>query len=428
MTNGLNYDELELPFYRNTRNVFANLNVSDLARAAILAPLNLMLVGDTGTGKTQLATDVYNHYFGKNFVENGKGIFVRAHPEVDIYNEIFTKLNLDKAQREVTDNIGALVYYVDELNRCPPIVQNYFFDFFDGKIIYDGKIMPLGKEGYTLGFATGNLGDGAYVGITDSDRALKDRMHLIVNLDYPDFTTTETDDSEIYSSKKDPRASLPKKSDDLSEDLVQLNKEFRTREAPFTLSLLGIYFNKGLDYLENTKKHSKRAVVSKWPNVQGIRKDTDESKIFPLSKRSIFGAISISQALEMIAESEGKKIENSVPLFLDSLRLTVPYSGVIARDFVHNEHDSDAYAAFDAIMEKNISEIKDRLPQLEEAILLAEAGIKSKSLLDEIAKSEGKWFPIRKAISDYADKRKENPSEEGIKLSDVINRAKSKTD
>src|SRR3989344_7603669 len=114
----LTYQELELPNYINNRQVFANLTVSDAAKAAVLAPLNLLLVGNKGTGKSQLATDIYDNYFGGNKAENGQGVLVRAHPEIDIYNEIFSRLNVHEAQRERTDNIDAMIYFVDELNRA----------------------------------------------------------------------------------------------------------------------------------------------------------------------------------------------------------------------------------------------------------------------------------------------------------------------
>jgi len=45
MTDKINYDELELPNYVNTRPVVANLNITDLVKAAVLPPLNVLLVG-----------------------------------------------------------------------------------------------------------------------------------------------------------------------------------------------------------------------------------------------------------------------------------------------------------------------------------------------------------------------------------------------
>src|SRR3989344_6600739 len=107
--NKLTYQELELKTYRNTKPVIANLNVTDLVKAAVLAPLNVLLVGDTGTGKTQLSADIYNGYFAGNKKEGGHGIYTEAHPELDIYNEIFTELNIEKARRDITSNIDALV-------------------------------------------------------------------------------------------------------------------------------------------------------------------------------------------------------------------------------------------------------------------------------------------------------------------------------
>ena len=49
-----------------------------MAIAAVLGGLNLLLVGDTGCGKTQLAKDIYNHYFGGNKKEGGNGVFMRG--------------------------------------------------------------------------------------------------------------------------------------------------------------------------------------------------------------------------------------------------------------------------------------------------------------------------------------------------------------
>ena len=113
----LTYQDLATHTYRNTRPVLANLDVTDLVRASVLAKLDLALMGNTGSGKTQLAKgDIFNGWFNGNKKEGGNGIFLRAHPEIDIYHEIFTELNLERAQRELTTDIEALVYLVDELN------------------------------------------------------------------------------------------------------------------------------------------------------------------------------------------------------------------------------------------------------------------------------------------------------------------------
>jgi len=71
----LEYQKLILPNYVNSREVFAGLTVSDMVIAAVLSPLNVMLLGKTGTGKSQLARDIYNYYFGneqicKNRIKN----------------------------------------------------------------------------------------------------------------------------------------------------------------------------------------------------------------------------------------------------------------------------------------------------------------------------------------------------------------------
>ncbi|MEK6956150.1 MAG: AAA family ATPase [Nanoarchaeota archaeon] len=406
--------------WRNSREINVGnvpYSVRDVfITAPLIAGLNVYLVGGTGEGKTQLANDLAG-LFGDSFC------YAEGRPDFEP-SELLKQLNLDLkgkvSDRELvtlTENVNKALFYVDELNRCPPIVMNYFFNFFDGKLLHQGKVHRLGKDGYAVGFASGNIDDGAYVGISETDRALRDRMHLIVKLDDPQFCTTEEDDGFIFDTKKDPRATAPLSGRDALDDILALNNEFRCREVPAILPALGVYFHKGLDYLETSSRHSKRALDLVWPNGDGIKKDTDESKIMPLSKRAILSAISLSQALAMIAESRGHNVNDSALMFLDSLRFTVPYSGVLAPDFVHNEKSGDVYAAYDAVMERTRREFNERKESLEMGIAFAQHGVKEEPLLDKITtvSETNRWTPVRR----YVERLAEKPSSDTGRVDDI---------
>ena len=229
----LSYEELKLPNYINSKNVFANLDVSDLVKAAVLAPLNLLLVGDTGTGKTQLAKDIYNHYFNSNKKENGKGVFIRAHPEVDIYNEIFT-----------------------ELNRAPTVAQNQFFGLGDGVMDYKGKAIKLGREGYHLLIATANLGNAEFQGTFDADKALYNRLHVALDLDYNILKPTHEDLFSLDRLKADPNVKeAPKR--DISDKIIDASREIAEISENLSLEEIAVinYLRFGLDNcMKNTTK------------------------------------------------------------------------------------------------------------------------------------------------------------------------------
>jgi MoxR-like ATPase len=419
------FDKLDAGRYVNTREIIMGgipYNARDIIlKAPLLAGLNVYLVGDTGEGKTELANDLIG-YFGDN------SCYMMGRPDFEP-SELLKQVNLgklkdvktDKELIELTDNVNKMMYYSDELNRAPPIVQNYFFDFMDGKLVHNGKIFQLGKNGYTVGYASGNLGNGEYVGVSNSDRALLDRMHMIIKLDYPDYCTTELDDLRIFSGKKNPRASMPENKD-ISDSILSMHNDFRRRNVSMILPLLGVYLTKGLDYVENVEKHSKRALGSRWAEAEGVRADTDENKIHPLSKRAVFGGMVLAYSLEAIAKERGQS-PRIVDLFLDSLRLTVPFSGVLSPTYVEMAHNGDAYSAFDSLLgadSQNRHEIINKVDVLEEALLLAEAGKKDDALLQDIASQEGKWMPVRNAISTYADMQAENPTEKGKQIQEFI--------
>jgi hypothetical protein len=250
-----------LPVYVNSREVFAGLTVSDLARAAVLAPLNLFLVGDTGTGKSKLAEDFYRHWFGGNKAEGGEGVFMRAHPDIDVYHEIFTRLNLSKAQREMTTSLDALVYDVDEINRAPPVAQNQFFGLGDGKMDFEGREIVLGRKGYMLLLATANIGNGEFQGTFETDKAMLNRLHVALDLEYEPFQPTIEDKIAIRKRKASPngpRADLR----NISGKIIAASEEIGARTTALNLETRA-----ALDYLEFGLQNCQRHLVKDrvWP-------------------------------------------------------------------------------------------------------------------------------------------------------------------
>lgn len=428
-------ERMEQGTYRNTNEIvlggvpFSARDV--LVKAPIISRLNAYYVGGTGEGKTQLANDLCGYFSDSSCYAMGRADFEPSEIMKSMNWDLLRKLQAGEKVPEgelekLSENVNKCFFYVDELNRCPPIVQNYFFDFFDGKLVHQGKIRNLGKEGYSVGFASGNLGDGEYVGTSQSDRALKDRMHLILGIDHPLFSTTSFDDLMIFSgSKKDPRASLPETQEGMTSDIIQTNKDFQARPLNPLLPVLGVYLTKGLDYLEGPKAHSKKAIKDSWyhSNIEGVREDSDESLIFPMSKRAVLSAQALASAFQFIAEAKGQKVANPAELFLDGLKLIVPYSGILHPTYVEQKHSGDVYSAFDEAMAFSREEILKKQGKLEEAVLLAETGDKNPKLLKSISGSEGRWACVKDAISQYADYRKANPSEEGKALKEIIKEA-----
>lgn len=441
-------DRLGQGEYRNSKTILLGsipFTAKDvLVKAPLLTRLNMFYLGDKGEGKTQLAHDV-NSYFGVN------SCYAAGRPDFEP-SEIFRQLNAQALGRilkgeatqeeaaqieKLTENVRKNLFYIDELNRCPPITQNYFFDLMDGKIVYQGDILPLGNNGYSVGFASANSGN-AYTGTFDMDAALLDRMHMAVDITDPDFFTTPEDVFDIFSGqKKDPRASMPKSDQPISKEILEMHQEFLKRPVSPFLCVMAPYFNIGLDYAQETSRNSKRALKRMWPNAPGLRTDTDEDKLYPLSKRAIFGAIALTSGLEMIAEARGivPQSGNSdlsqleMELFLDALKLTIPFSGVISPQYAESQCGGDAYLAFNNLLGEGSArrrEIINKFPRVYDALLLAEKGKTNTLLLDKITQDNpNEWQPVRDAIIYYANSEQKQISNEQVlaKAKQVKNRS-----
>ncbi len=327
MTDNLSYKELDLPVYQNSREVFAGLTVSDLAKAAVLGGLNLLLVGDTGTGKTQLASDIYQQFFGGNKLEGGSGVFIRAHPDVDIYNEVFTKLNIERKQREITSSLEAKVFWVDEINRAPPIAQNQFFGLGDGKMDYQGRGINLGSEEYHILIATANIGNGEFAGTFDTDKALLNRLHVAIDLEHAPMKPTFEDKEKIKKRKANPNV-LIADGKDISSKIAQAKRDIldsTQSEDVETRAVLG-YLEHGL---QNCQRHMVKDRV--WPmSCQDCPHNTGGDAICALVKdpspRTMEVVRLYAESLNYLARLKNPDVEiNKTDLVFKAFELTGAY-------------------------------------------------------------------------------------------------------
>lgn len=351
MDRKLTYDDLHLPFYLNTRKVFMNLDVSDLVKAAVLAPVNILLVGDTGTGKTQLAKDIYDYYFGGNKKEGGEGIFIRAHPEIDVYNEVFTEINIEKASRALTKSIESIIYLVDELNRAPVVAQNQFFSLGDGIMDYKGASIKLGRNGYKLFMATANIGNGEFQGTFDTDKALYNRLHVSIDLDYGMYRPTSHDQMAIDMMKADPNVKESGKRN-IADLIISASQEIDRRLEDMGLEATAVvnYLRFGLD---NCMMNGVKEKI--WPlNCQDCEHNKDDKALCSLVRspvrRTINAMVRYAVALQYLAELKNPDVEvDAVDLMFHSFALTGAYQlllnpQVLKQDYYDQNPKFMAYA------------------------------------------------------------------------------------
>ncbi|MBS3162993.1 hypothetical protein J4467_03630 [Candidatus Woesearchaeota archaeon] len=212
------YNDFQLPVYQNTNAastligrdslgelVTVRLSIPDIILAAIFARQNVLLISDSGKGKTQLVKDISHRYFGGSG-EKGLSNFLKAKRDTYVA-ELFEFTQADvsggrfdsrTARRLDLTKVSRLVNIVDELNRAPPITQSDCLDLAEGSGSFRGDTYELGRNGYSVFIATVNLdknGSRDFSGTFQMDRAMLGRSHLTLDLDHPSFSPTEEDEA-----------------------------------------------------------------------------------------------------------------------------------------------------------------------------------------------------------------------------------------
>ena len=282
INDGLTYEELKLPNYVNsspavTLRTLAGdgektiyLSLTDVIFAAEIAGLNMLLISDTGRGKTQLLSDIANRHFGGTADEGGANI-TRGRSEFEIKNLLeHTTVDLangkydSKAMTKVdVGRTGRLLFGVDEINRAPKPRQNDFFDFAEGSYNFEGQDIALGREGYALFIATANLNrsNGDFSGTFELDRALLNRAHLTIDLDHKGFRPTHEDMVRLEQRKVHPRRDTAEKQD-LSAKILNEYKQLKQSAGQLDPYMLAFRFliTEGLSYCARDRENDKYGV------------------------------------------------------------------------------------------------------------------------------------------------------------------------
>lgn len=381
-----------LPFY-----------MTDVVDACLYGRLNLFLQGDTGSGKTQLARDVMGYF-------PNKSMFILGRNDMDT-RELFQQLNpeffkalkegtLGKGvnPRELTSKIDSRLIVVDELPNCVPAVRAQLFNLFDGFIEINGQTYPLGN-GYSLGIATGNVGQKFTESNNDVGRALKDRMHVIIDTDY--FKPTAWDTFNILSGNTEPRVNFGIESaGDLEKKILETHSAMVSSKIPFEKLILANYLIHGLDYVNiDGKETTKTKMKDAWPNaITNHGRGSDEALVLPISPRAAKSILRLSQAFDHIAKEKGASDEEVRGAYFDSVmqafKFVGAYSGILNDLAVRDEEKycNDKYAALDAVTQTAKTQYDSQLENISAGLHMVSEGSKSQKVLDSFT---GRWGFMR---------------------------------
>ena len=368
--------------------------MNDLVDACLYGGLNLFLQGDTGSGKTQLARDAIG-YFGN------KSMFILGRNDMDT-RELFQQVNLEKLRtgqssteiKELTDKINYNLIVVDELPNCVPAVRAQLFNLFDGFVEINGRAYPIGK-GYSVGIATGNLGQKFTESSNELGRALKDRMHVIVDTDY--FMPTAGDTLEILAGNTNPRVEFSEQAENGLEKVFDSYKQITGKNVPLEKLIFANYLLHGLDHCS---KGSKRKMKDAWPTqLENHEQGSDVGLVLPVSPRAAKSIIRFSSSLDKIAEEKGASRETIKAGALESMmqayKFVSSYSGVLNEAQVEANYENNKYKAIDAVIISTREQFKNQEGNIAAGIEMVKSGKTNSKVLNNF---RGRWDFMRDTL------------------------------
>ncbi len=342
----LTYEDLQFPVYLNSHAVGTiggiALTVSDAINAAQLVKNNVFVGGKKGTGKTQLLFDLYRNRYGK------KGKVFEGRPDLKA-EEIYKNINLEKLRTGLTsDEVVELAQSVhfpfvgaDEINRAPEVSQNELLSVMNGYILHHGDRVNLG-DGFSAGIATGNLGNGGYVGTFKIDDALMDRLHLFLDLDY--WKPTDEDMARVDARREiDPRVvEAPVR--DISAKIKAAYEAMKAAETPLEITIVARYLERALDYCKQfpSAEYSKDNLRESWPVICTQKscdlRDTYCGQVKAVGERTVKAVKSLARGLQQIVKlKDPESADDPLGAIFTAMKLILPYSGVISPAYLRQE-------------------------------------------------------------------------------------------
>ena len=125
-------DKLDNGVYKNSKILNIGgipITVKDLfIKVPLIAGLNFYLIGGAGEGKSQYAYDLQS-FLGEGYCyAEGRPDFEPSELLKQVRLDKIKDVKTDKELVELTENVNKALFYVEELNRCPALIQNYFLN------------------------------------------------------------------------------------------------------------------------------------------------------------------------------------------------------------------------------------------------------------------------------------------------------------
>jgi len=396
--------------YKNSTEVCkikgVSLNLWDVVTAAVIARLNVLLVGERGEGKTQLATEINDTYFG------GKGTYIRAHPDLKI-RDIYTALEKLASAKgdthqalEIVESARNSLTILDEINRVPQITQNQALSILDGYINLPEKNEQVffGVDGFHVSIATANVGR-SYSGTFSFDPAYLDRSHLIVNVDnFP-----PTINPGLRRTEKENYRDI----------IIQIWKHLNKINLSLDGLIADLYLKKSLDFCTKSPTKRKSTVRDDIPNMcQGCQSREEKTRLsdicgylVPTSTRSFKAYKTLAIALCVMADAKSEILSPTLPGYkevLQAFRITAPYSGVFDSAWVKREHHGNPYLAADFVYQRIKSEFEEKADYIKKAFHDAIKGKLSREVIETLGEE---WFWMEELLNEINLVARQTPGE-----------------